>query len=132
MPFSKWPENVLREVISLQEERNIQVLIAHIERYARYQGRGVLDTLWEHGIRFQVNAEALTNWRTVRFVRRLLEKDRLHVLGSDSHNLTTRQPNLGQALSFLEEKYGVETIKHLRDNAVQMLTPTIAYPRGNP
>ena len=37
---------------------------------------------------------------------RMLKNESIHLLGSDCHNLTTRQQNLGAAMEKIEKKLG--------------------------
>jgi protein-tyrosine phosphatase len=44
---------------------------------------------------------------------RLLREDKIHLLGSDCHNLKSRVPNLDQALRLIEKKLGPEAIERI-------------------
>ena len=37
---------------------------------------------------------------------KMLKKDRIHLLGSDCHNLSSRSPDLGDAVELIEQKLG--------------------------
>ena len=37
---------------------------------------------------------------------RMLREDRIHLLGSDCHNMRSRKPNLGEAVRLIEKKLG--------------------------
>lgn len=104
MPFQIWTERMVREVAALQEHPDITVLLAHIERYLGSQRKSVWDELLEAGVLMQSNASFFLRWRTRRRALRLLEAGRIHLLGSDCHNMEERPPCMGAALAAIGEK----------------------------
>lgn len=103
MPFQTWTERMVREVTALQEHPDITVLLAHIERYLGSQRKNVWDELLEAGVLMQSNASFFLRWRTRRRALRLLEVGRIHLLGSDCHNMEKRAPRMGAALAAIGE-----------------------------
>ena len=112
MPFTRWTDHMLSEVFSLQERTSIQVILAHIERYFPLR-RGVLEDFQKYNILLQANADFFLH----RFKRRqafsLLRRGKIHVLGSDCHNMKSRQPRLGMAVEEIRRKLGSEAVMHL-------------------
>lgn len=104
MPFSKWSSNVVREVSNICSARGITPILAHIERYLDNQRPETLEQLLNLNVLVQMNAEPLLHLSSRRQARTMLKNGIVQLLGSDCHNLTSRTPNLGQALSYLEKK----------------------------
>lgn len=104
MPFQTWTERMVQEVIALQEHQDVTVLLAHIERYLGAQRKNVWDELLEAGVLMQSNASFFLRWSTRRRARRMLEAGRIHLLGSDCHNMEERAPRMGAALAAIGEK----------------------------
>lgn len=104
MPFSKWSSNVVREVSNICSARGITPILAHIERYLDIQRPETLEQLLNLNVLVQMNAEPLLHFGSRRQARTMLKNGMVQLLGSDCHNLTSRTPNLGQALSYLEKK----------------------------
>lgn len=100
MPLCRWNQRMLQEVRELQSSR-AAVLLAHIERYLRWQGRETWDLLADWGVLNQCNASFFLSWHTRRRALRMLREGRIHMLGSDSHNMDTRPPRLDAALAVL-------------------------------
>ena len=100
MPFKPWDEKVINEVLSLANDRGLKVVLAHIERYLRFPGqREKLEILASIPVCFQVNAESLLEEGFFRKKRSLeliswFETNRVCLMGSDTHNMETRKPNL--------------------------------------
>ncbi len=101
MPFRQWSDRMLSNVLELKEQENIQVVLAHIERYLPWQPKGIWQELIRCGIRMQVNASFFNNWKTRRKAMRMLDRGEIHILGSDCHNMANRPPNLGRAYQFI-------------------------------
>lgn len=101
MPFNTWTDRMISEMLAVHSRQGIRVLLAHIERYMHFQKPDIWNTLLAEGIFMQCNASFFLNWRTRRRARRMLREGRIHLLGSDCHNMSTRPPRLGEALDTL-------------------------------
>ncbi len=123
MPFHKWDDRMINEVISLAQDTDLTILLAHIDRYLSWQSNDTWDTLVENGVLFQVNASAfLDGWRLRRRVCRLLQDGRIEVLGSDCHNMTNRKTNLDEAFAMIQDKFGPACVNELTERAKRLLT----------
>lgn len=117
LPFSQWPSAVLRDIHTLNG-LGITPVIAHIERYLKYQNAGTAKELLDSDVLIQMNVEALLGWRGHK-ARKMLQKGQIHVLGSDCHNLTSRPPNLGAVTAQLARgplREVLETIRQQNQN----------------
>lgn len=130
MPFCPWTERMLSEVISLSVRGGYHVVLAHVERYLRFQKEEVFLRLMEQGIRFQANAGFFVDWRTRRKAFCLLKYGRIHLLGSDSHNMMQRPPDLGEACRLFHEKGCDEQLQEIMDRAAYLLEYTGSSGRG--
>ncbi len=117
MPFCRWTPRMLQEVRELQVSR-AAVLLAHIERYLRWQDRETWDALAGWGVLNQCNATFFLRWQTKRKALRMLREGKIHLLGSDSHNMDDRPPRLKEALAAV----GQEGRKILEENSRKFLS----------
>ena len=106
MPFTSWSGRMVDEVLELQRRRGFQVLLAHIERYLKDQDSQVWDTLRQNGVWTQCNVNFFLRWQTRRKAQALFKKGEIQMLGSDTHNMTTRPPNLALAREALVKSLG--------------------------
>ena len=114
MPFEKWNQRMVREVCDLHLQTGLTPVLAHVDRYRRRdQLPANLDTLLDCGVLLQCNAEAFLHFGSRGWALKLVEQGMLHFLGSDAHNLTTRQPNLGDAARVIEKKLGREMLEEM-------------------
>ena len=110
MPFSRWTGSQIRDVTNICAARGIIPVIAHIERYLHYQSKDVLKMLMQQEVLIQMNAEYLLNWRTRRKGLKMLQNGFVQLLGTDSHNLTSRAPNLGEAVQYLQSREAMDAV----------------------
>jgi protein-tyrosine phosphatase len=111
MPFERWTEGVINEVLAIREARGLRPIIAHIERYIGYQKRGTLGKLIEGGVLIQSNAEYFIEKKTAKKALKLLLQGGIHLLGSDAHGFTERVPNLGEGICIIDgHKYGEQLL----------------------
>ena len=93
MPFESWPQRMIGELFRLRDRSGIQPVLAHVDRYLRFQPRGLWRELAQQGILFQANVDSFTQWRTRGYITKMLEEGWISHLGSDCHNLESRRPN---------------------------------------
>lgn len=123
MPFTDWTHQDVEEIISLVLDRSYQVILVHPERFCYSKGnRKYLERLSELPIAFQVNADTFLNWRTRRQGLELLEMTRFPLLGSDTHNLTSRAPHLEKARKVIEKRLGKDFLQYMDMNADRAIT----------
>lgn len=101
MPFSGWSHRVIKEIIDLNSRKDIVVMLAHIDRYLKWQSDDVWDELLDEGIIMQSNVSFFNHWKTKRKAVKMFDNGMIHVLGSDCHNMTGRPPELGNAAKFM-------------------------------
>lgn len=112
MPFSPWSKRMVQEICDLQADTGLTPVLAHIDRYRRRdQILPYIDTLLEAGVLFQCNSAAFFTFSSRRWALKLLKKGHIHFLGTDTHNLAGRPPNLPQAMAIIEKKLGKEPLQ---------------------
>ena len=122
MPFAPWTQRNIEEVSYLIRERDLRILIAHLERFMWMQGnRPYMQALLELPVYVQLNAEALLQWRHRRTYLRMLEDGTAHVLGSDCHSAHHRAPNLQEARKIIEKKRGRELLEKIDQRGYDLL-----------
>lgn len=114
MPQSPWTGSMYKEVENISVKQGIMPIIAHIDRYIRpFKTHGILERLDDMPVLVQANASFFLHTFTKRMALRLLREDRIHFLGSDCHNLSSRPPNLGQALEMIRQQLGSEPLQRI-------------------
>ena len=105
MPQVEWTESMYRDLELLYTHSGLTPIIAHIDRYIKpFRAKKVLDRLADLPVLIQANAEFFLTRATANMALRMLKNDQIHLLGSDSHNMEDRSPNLGKALALIEKR----------------------------
>lgn len=114
MPPAPWTEGMYQELVQIWEKQGLTPVIAHIDRYLTpFYAHGMLSRLKEMPVLVQANASFFLKRSTAFFALRLLRQRRIHLIGSDCHNLTDRAPNLGNAVKVIERRLGEGALEWL-------------------
>lgn len=106
MPFNKWTEYVVNEIIDIAGRGKITLVLAHIDRYISFQKKEVLLRLLNNGVLFQANSEFIIGRGRRSKAMRMIRNNHIHFIGSDCHNTTSRIPNAGKAFALIGKKFG--------------------------
>ncbi len=99
MPFSKWSDRVIQDVLEINSDADFQIVLAHVERYLQWQPKDMTHFMLDNGILFQCNGSFFTNWKTRHKAVSMLRQGQIRFIGSDCHNMERRPPNLQEALN---------------------------------
>lgn len=90
-------------------------VLAHAERYNCLYGKDSAERLVTSGVHLQINAESIMsgNFRTTRFIKRLISNNLISFIASDCHNLSSRPPNLTECAEVLHKKFNSDTVARL-------------------
>lgn len=106
MPMTEWTEHMIKELTELSGKGGIRLVLAHVERYFGMQKQAVWERIFDSGILIQSNASFFTSFTSKRKAISLLKKGKIHFVGSDCHNMTSRPPQIGRAFEIIRKKLG--------------------------
>lgn len=111
MPPPPWTDTMYRELEGLYNKQGLMPIIAHVDRYiGRFRTYGIPERLAQLPVLVQANAGFFLRRSTSAMALRMLQKERIHLLGSDCHNLSTRKPNLSEAQKRIRKHLGDDVI----------------------
>ncbi len=113
MPFRNWQPNMIDEIEEISLVLGLRVIIAHIERYFDQDKKLVNRLLENPNLLIQCNAEFFIEKSTYSKAVRLLKTRRIDLLGTDSHNLTSRRPNMAEAIELIQKKDKKDALGHI-------------------
>lgn len=109
-----WTDHVYCELQELCVRHDMIPIIAHIDRYITpFQTHGILRRLSELPVLVQANSSFFLRRSTRAMALRMLRNDQIHLLGSDCHNLSSRSPNLGDALNVIKNSLGQDAVERI-------------------
>lgn len=113
MPFERWTDYMIREVMDLAHTGRFTLLLAHIERYYFQQPVSVWDSFLDNNILMQANALFFLPFFSRFKALKLLKQGRIHLLGSDAHNMDSRAPRMKEARTIIRNKTDEGTLDEL-------------------
>lgn len=119
MPMCKWTSRIVTSVIEVSGYYDISVVLAHVERYLQYNNENAIDRLLQQGVFTQVSTGFFSS-RPGMAVK-MLKQDKIHFLGSDSHNMNSRKPDFDSALAVINQRDGDHWLSVLEQREAVML-----------
>ena len=114
MPVSPWSDRMFREIAEIPAKQGLTPIIAHVDRYiGPFETHGIPERLEKLPVYVQANASFFLRTSTRRMALRMLQANRIHLLGSDCHNMSSRQPNLAAAVDVIQKRLGQEELDRI-------------------
>ena len=122
MPWSGWAEKDFQELQLIYENLELTPIVAHIDRYINHRNaQKIMERLSQLPVLVQANASFFTGFFTRKMALRYLEEGRIHLLGSDCHDLSKRPPVVGDVMKKISEKVSLETVHEKAQEVLTML-----------
>lgn len=122
MPFTEWTEQMIEEVESLVLDRNIRVVLVHPERFCfSKENKNKIKKLMELEIPLQINAGSFIDHKTRKLAFELIQMTPFPLLGSDSHNLKSRAPNLKKGREIIRKRLGDSFVHRIEKNCYRYI-----------
>lgn len=103
MPFTPWTDRTVRGVERIIGMTGITPVVAHIERYTQIVDQCYINALMSLNVLVQMNADNFEGGRKERKALRMIREGTIQILGTDSHNMTSRAPNMEKAIGRLKQ-----------------------------
>lgn len=116
MPVCKWTSRMISSIQEINSRDTITVLLAHIERY---QNGKVMEQLQKEGVLMQASTGFFIRKRHTAL--RMLKNGRIHLLGTDSHNMDQRKPDFARAMEIINRKMDTQVLQELAQMEVMVL-----------
>ena len=120
MPRQKWDDEVFARLEYIAQQ-GYKIVLAHPERYVGIADEKAYDRLFSYGFAGQLNAASLVSPATKDFAYRLMEEGKIHIIGSDAHNVGLRSVFIEIALECISRRMGEKFIRRLDENAERYL-----------
>lgn len=122
-PMAPWSEDMLDDIQQLGLNFDLIPIIAHVDRYmSMLRDTSLLDRVWKRDLLVQVNTSYFLNRKTQKAAFRNLKAGKIHLLGSDSHNMDSRPPNLGLVKKLASANHAEARFLTFQQNAEALLT----------
>lgn len=133
MPYEKWKDYAFEEIYQIKR-LGFKPIMAHLDRF--FDQSRLFGEIYSLNPLIQVNTSAFLEKGPKGKVLKMLEEGHLHILGSDTHNLDDRSPNLAKAYNLINSKLGEDYTDYIdyAGNAIleNKTVKTAALPKINP
>ena len=110
LPFTPWNGQMMNDIYNLIGHGGITPVIAHLERYFKYQRREMIAEVLNMGVPVQITGDALTGWFDRRRILSMMHRRGDWLIASDSHRMDFRPPVMGQAFEILEKRLDAQQV----------------------
>ncbi len=117
---SDFDDSVFDRLMNLYCDYGVKPVLAHIERYrALMTDKYKLDNFIEAGCLTQVNISSFADspWLVKKKLFKMLDEGKIHLIGSDCHNLDSRAPEYEDGINAIIKKCGQGAVDRLINNA---------------
>ena len=123
MPTVRWTERMYKDLENIWRKQDLIPVVAHVDRYITpWRTHRIPERLAELPVLVQANGEFFLQRATRSLALRMLKQGKIHLLGSDCHNMEDRSPNLGETVRLIEEKLGPRAIRSICDYQEEVFT----------
>lgn len=99
--------SVIKNITRIRTDLELIPIIAHIERYSKFKGFKKLLKLVEDGVCLaQLNASSLFLPSIRKAALKLIKKNYITFIATDTHSVKSRPPMLNEALALIEDTLG--------------------------
>lgn len=126
MPFTPWTDRTVRGVERIANLLGVVPVIAHIERYSSVAEPAYIEALMNLNVLIQLNAGNFAGGSTERKALRLVRNGNIQILGTDSHNMATRSPNMEAAIESLQSHGLKGELQEILDMNKRVFTSAIS------
>lgn len=103
MPFTPWTDRTVRSVERIISMMGVTPVIAHVERYTGIADPCYINALMNLNVLVQLNAENFEGGKKERRALHMIREGNIQILGTDSHNMANRPPNMEKAIGSLKQ-----------------------------
>ena len=81
----------------------------------------MVEPFFDMNMYIQVNGESFLDRRYKRTLKKLIKKGKVHLIGSDMHNLETRVTRMDEAEKKIIKKYGLDFLGEISNNGRKII-----------
>lgn len=121
-PMAAWTDDMLDEIRQLGQNFDLVPVVAHVDRYMNIlQDESLIARVLQRDLTVQVNGSYFLNPKTQKAALKNLKAGKIHLVGSDCHNLDSRPQNLGMVRKLVRDRQMKTEFQQLHKNASELL-----------
>lgn len=122
LPFSFWNDWIYNALFEISVKNKVDIVIAHLERYiTNHKDFSPINPLFELDVYIQVNADSIIDKSYKKIIKKLFDKYRVDLIGTDMHNLEKRTTHYDKAIKHIQKKYSERKFNKIISNGKMLL-----------
>lgn len=93
LPYRNYSRWITDEIYNISCRYGLKIILAHINRYIGLYSKSQMAEILDMKAVLQVNNEAFRYFESRHFIKKLIKENHKIILGSDTHNMTSRPPD---------------------------------------
>ena len=118
MPYEPWKYDIFDEIYYVTQI-GFKPIMAHLDRFL--DQKYLFNELYAMDLLYQINSCAFLDKPTRKMMLDLFKNQAIHIIGSDTHNLTDRKPDVAEAFEVIGKKFGQKYVSFLDKNSRRIL-----------
>lgn len=110
MPYELWKDYAFEEIYQLTR-LGFKPIMAHLDRFLDQEKH--FREIFSLGSLVQMNTSAFLEPATRKKMAKFFETGHIHVIGSDTHDLYKRKPDMKDAYDVISKKFGAEYVDYI-------------------
>lgn len=124
-PMQHWQESMIEEIVYMGNQLRLVPIIAHVDRYMRLlDDYTLIDRVLAEKMIVQVNASFFIHSSSQEYALKFLDTGKIHMLGSDCHNMSTREPNIEKAAEIIRLNGSAKNLARLSERCSRLVHST--------
>ncbi len=118
---------LIEDLKKMIHDKKLKPILAHIERYFDCKNiNKLLKFVKKENIALQINAASVLENQLYKNIKKLIKKDMITYIATDSHSVGERPPLMDEALAVLENDFGKDYVKKLEQNSEDLFNKIIS------
>ncbi|MEG1742854.1 MAG: CpsB/CapC family capsule biosynthesis tyrosine phosphatase [Clostridia bacterium] len=125
LPFLRFNDTFYTQFSNFVSAGKYKIILAHIDRYFGLNSDAAIENIISSGNAFvQINASSLIDdgYFKRKKILRMIADEKVHIIGTDTHNLDDRKPEYKKAENIITTKLGKSAFDSLCFNGEKILS----------
>jgi protein-tyrosine phosphatase len=121
LPYAVFSTNFINSFKNYLSFCDVNVVLAHIERYYDYNMPERVEEILSLGLLSQANCDSVVSVRSRRRTLELIRSGKIGLLGTDLHSLDERPPRFAEAEKIIRKKLSDSAFEQMMATAAEIL-----------
>ncbi len=122
LPYSGYHEWIPYAIFEISSRHGLVPVLAHFERFCTSKNKlQQYKELLALDVKLQINTESFLYRKPFKVIKHLAKEGAIDVIGSDTHNMTSRKSTFADGIKRIDKKFGKDFLVKLDNNAKKLI-----------